>query len=400
MFRPCNGPRGLILVYPTWWYSQPAILKGWIDRVWRPGIAFTLHEEGQRLRPALANIRLIGVITSFGSPWWFWTFLIGAPGRKIVLRGLRFCTNRRTKTFWLGLYAIDEQTDVSRRRYIDKVRARIAQIPIWDVAMGHIGHWADLTAPEFAALDREGAVAILPIGAIEQHGPHLAMSVDRDLTLAVLTRALPLIDTSLSVLALPVQAIGKSTEHQAWPGTLSLSVDTLLRVLHDIAASVHRAGVPRLMILNGLGGNWALLDLACRDLRAELGLVTAHVAWDDLAEAETVVGAAEAQNGLHAGEVETSGMLAAHLDKVRFSQTEDFGSAHLCWQRAHPGLGLGSAPLRPGWLMADLSPKGTIGNATAATAEKGETLLTNAARNLARLVSDFSHFAPGRSPME
>ena len=121
---------GLILVYPTWWYAQPAILKGWMDRVWRPGIAFTLHEEGQRLRPALANVRLIGVISSFGSPWWFWTFLIGAPGRKIILRGLRFCTAARTKTFWLGLHEIDAQTATTRSRYIEKVRARIAQIPL------------------------------------------------------------------------------------------------------------------------------------------------------------------------------------------------------------------------------------------------------------------------------
>jgi creatinine amidohydrolase len=261
--------------------------------------------------------------------------------------------------------------------------------------MGHIGHWADLTAPEFAALDRKGAVAILPIGAIEQHGPHLAMSVDRDLTLAVLTRALPLVELSLTVLALPVQAIGKSTEHQAWPGTLSLSADTLLRVLHDIAASIHRAGVPRLMILNGHGGNRALLELACRDLRAELGLITAHVAWDDLADAEAGVGAAEAQNGLHAGDVETSAMLAAHPYRVRKDLTEDFGSAHLTWEHAHPDLGLGSAPLRPGWLMGDLNPKGAIGNAAAATAEKGETLLNNAARTLARLVGDFARFTPG-----
>lgn len=120
----------LVLVHPTWWYSQPAILKGWMDRVWRPGIAFTLHDEGQRLRPALTNIRLIGVITTFGSPWWFWTFLIGAPGRKIVLRGLRYCTNRRTRTFWLGLHAIDDQTEARRTRYIDRVRARIARIPL------------------------------------------------------------------------------------------------------------------------------------------------------------------------------------------------------------------------------------------------------------------------------
>lgn len=121
---------GLILVYPTWWYAQPAILKGWMDRVWRPGIAFTLHEEGQRLRPALANIRLIGVITTFGSPWWFWTFLMGAPGRKIILRGLRFCTNARTRTFWLGLHAIEERADLARRRYIDRVRTRIGRIPL------------------------------------------------------------------------------------------------------------------------------------------------------------------------------------------------------------------------------------------------------------------------------
>ena len=121
---------GLILVYPTWWYSQPAILKGWMDRVWRPGIAFTLHDEGQRLRAGLTNIRLIGVITTFGSPWWFWTFLIGAPGRKIVLRGLRFCTNKRTRTFWLGLHAIDDQNEASRERYFDQVRDRIARIPV------------------------------------------------------------------------------------------------------------------------------------------------------------------------------------------------------------------------------------------------------------------------------
>lgn len=261
--------------------------------------------------------------------------------------------------------------------------------------MGHIGHWADLTAPEFAALDRSGAVAVLPIGAIEQHGPHLAMGVDRDLTLAVLTRALARIDPSLTVLALPVQAIGKSTEHLAFSGTLSLSTETLLAVLHDIAASVARAGVGRLLVLNGHGGNRALLELACRDLRADFGLITGHVAWDDLAGAKALVGADEARNGLHAGDVETSAMLAAHPDKVRTDRVEDFGSAHLAWLKSHPDLGLGGAALRPGWLMGDLNPKGAVGNARAATAAKGEALLSNAAQAFARLVADFARFAPG-----
>ena len=258
--------------------------------------------------------------------------------------------------------------------------------------MGHIGHWADLTAPDFAALDRSDAVAILPIGAIEQHGPHLPLSVDRDLTLAVLGRALPLIPRDLTVLALPVQAIGISTEHAAWPGTLTLSAGTLLLVLQDIAASVRRAGIRRLMILNGHGGNRALLEVACRDLRARSGLVTAHVAWDDLARAEAVVGPAEADNGLHAGDVETSAMLCACPDGVRMERAGDFGSAHLHWRQAHPDLGLGKAPLRPGWLMEDLNPRGAVGNAAAATAEKGAVLLGTAAQNLAHLVARFGRF--------
>lgn len=121
---------GLIFVYPTWWYAQPAVLKGWMDRVWRPGIAFTMPTPTEPLRGALLNVRLIGVITTLGSPWWFWTFLIGAPGRKIILRGLRYCTSPRTRTFWLGLHDMDGQDDRTRRRYVDRVRARIARIPV------------------------------------------------------------------------------------------------------------------------------------------------------------------------------------------------------------------------------------------------------------------------------
>jgi putative NADPH-quinone reductase len=121
---------GLILVYPTWWYAQPAMLKGWFDRVWRPGVTFILRTPTEPMRPALTNIRLIGVITTFGSPWWFWTFLMGAPGRKIILRGLRFCTAKRTQTFWMGLHEMDSQTDKTRREYLARVKARIARIPV------------------------------------------------------------------------------------------------------------------------------------------------------------------------------------------------------------------------------------------------------------------------------
>jgi NAD(P)H dehydrogenase (quinone) len=121
---------GLILVYPTWWYAQPAILKGWFDRVWRPGVTFTVPAPGAPMRPALTNIRLIGVISTLGSPWWFWTFVVSAPGRRMILRGLRFCTARRTRTFWMGLHDMDTASAESRARYLDRVTARIRAIPL------------------------------------------------------------------------------------------------------------------------------------------------------------------------------------------------------------------------------------------------------------------------------
>jgi NAD(P)H dehydrogenase (quinone) len=119
---------GLIFVHPTWWYGQPAILKGWLDRVWRMGVAFHLDDGG--LRPALTQVRLIGVITTLGSSRWFWTLAMGAPGRKVLLRGLKGCTGWRTRTFWLALHGMDGATPAQRDRFLARVRARIARIPL------------------------------------------------------------------------------------------------------------------------------------------------------------------------------------------------------------------------------------------------------------------------------
>jgi putative NADPH-quinone reductase len=117
---------GLLFVYPTWWMGQPAILKGWLDRVWRPGVAFRV--EGAWVRPALTHIRLIGVVTTLGSPRWVWTLLMGAPGRKILLRSLLACTGMRTRTFWMGLHEMDSADAPTRERFLARVRARIGAI--------------------------------------------------------------------------------------------------------------------------------------------------------------------------------------------------------------------------------------------------------------------------------
>lgn len=117
---------GLIFVHPTWWMGPPAILKGWLDRVWRPGLAF--HVEAGRLRPGLTGIRLIGAVTTTGSPWWVWALLMGAPGRKMLLRAPLACTGLRTRTLWLALHGMDRTTPARRARFLARVRARMARL--------------------------------------------------------------------------------------------------------------------------------------------------------------------------------------------------------------------------------------------------------------------------------
>jgi putative NADPH-quinone reductase len=119
---------GVIFVHPTWWMGPPAILKGWLDRVWRPGIAFHPDPSGGAIRPGLPHITVLGVVTTLGSPWWAWTFLMGAPGRKLLLRGLRPCIARRARTVWLALHDMDRSTPAQRDRFLARVRARIARL--------------------------------------------------------------------------------------------------------------------------------------------------------------------------------------------------------------------------------------------------------------------------------
>ena len=118
---------GLVFVYPTWWYGQPAMLKGWLDRVWVPHVAFVMPTETTPIRPGMTNIRLVGVVSTLGSPWWLWWW-VGRPGRNILLRGLRACCHPRARTFWLGLHKMDTVSAEARRRFLDRVGAKIAAL--------------------------------------------------------------------------------------------------------------------------------------------------------------------------------------------------------------------------------------------------------------------------------
>lgn len=251
--------------------------------------------------------------------------------------------------------------------------------------------WSQLSSPDFAALDPATTVAVLPLGATEQHGPHLSLGVDAVLVDGIVAAALPLLPAGLPALFLPSQHIGLSPEHANFPGTLTLSSETLIRLWREIGAGVARAGVRKLVLFNAHGGHVGAMDIVARELRAAHGLIVYGVSWFNLplGEAGTQFSADEHRFGVHAGEIETSMMLALAPDQVTMQAARNFGSASQARAADYPILGNGrSAKL--GWAIEDYNADGAAGNAAAATAAKGQTVVNAAARSLAALLAEIS----------
>jgi creatinine amidohydrolase len=250
--------------------------------------------------------------------------------------------------------------------------------------------WADLTSADFDRLDPARAVAVLPLGATEQHGPHLPLSVDTVLVDGVVQEALRHVAPTAQVLVLPTQSVGLSTEHTAFPGTLSLSPETLIRMWIEIGESVARAGVRKLVLFNAHGGHVGAMDIVARELRGRCDLIVYHSSWSQLPLGDAVVSrftAAEWRFGVHGGDLETSMMLALQPASVRTALAQDFRSTAQDRATHYAVLGDGrSAKL--GWHMQDYNPQGAAGNATAATADKGQSLLTAAGEQLARMLHE------------
>jgi creatinine amidohydrolase len=253
-------------------------------------------------------------------------------------------------------------------------------------------YWADLTTTDFAGVDAAATVAVLPLGATEQHGPHLPLAVDQCLVDAIVAQALPQVPAALPVLVLPTQQVGYSPEHASFPGTLTLSVETLVRTWVELGECVARAGVRKLLLFNSHGGQVSLLDIVARELRGRCGLIVYGCSWWNLPLGEAVTGlfsAEEHRFGVHGGAIETSMMLALRPDAVRAAQARNFGSTARDRAAKYPVLGNGrSAKL--GWHMQDYNAQGAAGDASAASAEHGRALLQAAGEQLAVLLQEIS----------
>src|SRR5215469_166434 len=180
--------------------------------------------------------------------------------------------------------------------------------------------WLDMTWQEIAGASTERWIAVLPLAAVEQHGPHLPLGVDSFIAEAYLGRAREILTDDLPVTFLPVQRIGISTEHLAYSGTLNLSAQTAIAAWTGLGESVFRAGVRKLVLVTSHGGNVAAMEIVARDLRTRLGMLAVTVGWHRFGYPDGAFSGEEKKHGIHGGDIETSLMLAAQPATVRMDK--------------------------------------------------------------------------------
>ena len=247
--------------------------------------------------------------------------------------------------------------------------------------------WGDFSTSQFEGLDGEAVIAVLPIAAIEQHGPHLPVSTDFTIMQGMLDTCIGLIPNGLDIRFLPIQPVGKSNEHIRFPGTLTIGAATLIGQWCDLGASVARAGVRKLVIVNSHGGNEEIMGIVARELRVRHDMLAVKTSWMRFGAPDGLFGESEMKYGIHAGDRETSLMLHFRPDLVDMSQAEDFPSrvtdAEWSFQHVrHTGAHAFA------WIAGDLNPAGAVGEAAAASACKGKATAEHQAHGFVQLLQD------------
>lgn len=251
--------------------------------------------------------------------------------------------------------------------------------------------WTHIRLSDVDKADASRWIAVLPLAATEQHGPHLPFETDTMIAQAYLARVHHIVPDDLPVTFLPIEPVGISTEHIAWPGTRTLPTDVALKKWMALCDTVANAGIRKLVIVTSHGGNSAAMALIAQDLRATHEMLAVTTSWSRFGAPEGLFSADELRFGIHGGAVETSIMLAAFPDQVRKDRVANFESTEKKMTTEFRWLSAGR-PAPFAWAMQDLNPKGAVGDATVATAEKGRALIEHGARAFVELLADVDKF--------
>jgi creatinine amidohydrolase len=253
--------------------------------------------------------------------------------------------------------------------------------------------WMEMTWQEIAEAGAATArwIAVLPLAAVEQHGPHLPLGVDTFIAEAYLARVRKILPDELPVTFLPVQRIGVSMEHLAYPGTLSLSAATAIAAWTELGESLARAGLRKLVLITSHGGNVAAMELVARDLRTRFRMLAVTVGWHRFGYPENTFSGEEKKHGIHGGDIETSLMLAAMPETVRSEKAPKATPATVAMAREFRWLGA-YRPAGFAWMTQDLNDTGAIGDATLGTAAKGEAALAHCAQAFVELLREVDRF--------
>ncbi|CAI2934144.1 Creatinine amidohydrolase [Aminobacter niigataensis] len=247
--------------------------------------------------------------------------------------------------------------------------------------------WGDFKAADFALIDPVATIAVIPVAAIEQHGPHLPVSTDLTIMEGMLTEVFAQLPENLDARFLPIQAVGKSDEHIHAPGTLSLPANMLVDAWTELGASIARAGIRKFVFVTSHGGNEEVMGIVSRELRVRFGAMSVRSSWGRFGTPDDLYPSREIQLGIHGGDVETSLMLHFRPELVDMAKAQDFTSS---FERAESAFDLlrSHGPHGFSWIASDLNPHGVVGNAAVATAEKGRLTATLQANGFVRLLQD------------
>jgi creatinine amidohydrolase len=251
--------------------------------------------------------------------------------------------------------------------------------------------WQEMAWTDFRDPDVGKWIALLQVASIEQHGPHLPVEVDTRINIGVVGRAMELLPADVPVTLLPMMPVGKSEEHYDYPGTLLLSAETITALWTEIAESVARSGVRKLVIVNSHGGQPQIMDIVARRMRVRHSMFVVACNYFALGKPPGMFSDSEMLHGIHGGEVETSIMMHLRPDLVRRDKLANFEPTSVAMAKEFEYL-LPEGRVGFGWKTQDLHPSGACGDASRADAERGRLAVENYAQRLATLLGEVHRY--------